>query len=231
MSKFLRTLAKAGLIELDEELPPQETEPENTDVHETVDDGPTQPIAPMKSSADGIAEGTPYQELYDKAEIKSPAFTAEKLLRVLEGLKAMDPATRKTAVLAMDAADETWTVTECVADARRKQQALALAKKGLAEHLSAFSLETETSLKEEAENQARAAESIRKQIMDLEALLERRLQTVADRKAALRSTLRATEESCRRESTRYDQEAARLQEVIAVFGEAGASSPVAKEET
>ena len=67
-----------------------------------------------------IVEDRPFADIFASAQLPPSPFPAERLLRLLDGLRAMDEATRKAAVLAMDAADENWTIADPMMDAQRK---------------------------------------------------------------------------------------------------------------
>ena len=48
----------------------------------------------------------------------------ERLLKLVDGLRALDPTTRRAAITAMDVADETWSMDDVLADADAKMAAL-----------------------------------------------------------------------------------------------------------
>ena len=101
---------------------------------------PSAQPAPVRSPAGsgGIREDVPFDTYYAEGGVPPTAYGAEKLLRVLDGLRAMDPSTRKAAVLAMDAADDAWTIADVVLDAQRKSRSLERALAALDADLSAI---------------------------------------------------------------------------------------------
>ena len=253
MGKFLRTLAKVGLVELDEpEERPAEPEAaappaDQVDMAELDRiiasagggaEAPAQAGAswqtgapPPGSSAQAgagsaaIREGRSFDEIYTMASVATSSFPAEKMLRVLDGLKAMDPATRKAAVMAMDLADDEWSVEDSVLDAQRKMRALQSAAAALAERLSQEATRVAAELQARESYQQQATESIRKQIAELEVLLQQEIQKVAEEKSAIEAGLRAAREACERETARYRQELSRLQEILVIFAASGSPAP------
>jgi hypothetical protein len=63
-------------------------------------------------------------EVYAQQGVPAVAFPAERLLKILDGLCAMDPANQRAAVAAMDAADDSWDLSQILDDAGRKIAAL-----------------------------------------------------------------------------------------------------------
>jgi len=168
-------------------------------------------------TASGVLEGRPFSELYTEASVQIVAFPAEKLQRLLEGLKAMDAVTRKAAVLAMDAADDAWSIDDPLADARRKITVLQAHKGQLSTVVQDAEARATRELKSADDYQTEATTKIRAQIAELEALLQQELTGVATRKAEIQSRASATRESAARESARVDQEIASLNGILQVF--------------
>jgi hypothetical protein len=228
MSTFLRTLARMGLVELDpsDAGPPADggDELSEADVQRILAEArgepaptapaPTAPAAPV--SAD-VVEGLALEEIYRAAGLSSPAFTAERMLKLLDGLRAMDAGTRKAAVLAMDAADDTWTIEDPLLDAAKKIQALERHKAGLGASVSAAEARCREAIVARDRYQEEATATIRQQIADLERTLQEEIGKVAREKAELEAGLRATREAAAREAARLDQELRRLDEIPASF--------------
>lgn len=244
---FLKTLAKVGLVELDEEervalsSDPQPMEPSIDDAElqrllaeeaeipdfgaepQTAGPAPAPaPPTPSGGTASGPAENRPFEEIYAEAGVPISPFPAEKLLKLLEGLKAMDPATRKVAVLAMDAADDDWTVADAVLDAQRKAKALREAENACRASLTAVEQQVDHELAEHDRYREQATASIRQQIADLEALLEEELRKVAENKAQAQASLRAHRDAYQREVARCEAEIGRLLELTTMFASAEA---------
>lgn len=186
---------------------------------------PTSGMAPMAAGESGIAEGRPFDEIYQQTNVPDSPFPAEKMIKMLDGLRAMDPNTRKAAVIAMDAADDAWSVDDSVLDAQRKIQALQGATAAMAETVNQAAAQAAANLQSQDTYQSQATDSIRKQIADLEALLQEELQKVAEEKAAIDVGLKGTREAFERETARFNQEIQRLQEISVVFGGAVTTEP------
>ena len=255
MSRFLRTLVKVGLVELNPEeqervnAPSPASQAESDDVDALLREtealiaggGPANPppkAAPsrapvaakppplpsaqaQKASAGptptSIPEGRALADIYAEARIEPCPFPAEKLNRLLDGLKAMDPAMRHAAVMAMDAADDAWSIVDPLQDAQRKVAALQRAKNELAAVVGASEAQAERDLKAADAYQAEATEKIRAQISELEALLQEELTSVANRRATSQSKLQGTREAAAREAARLDQEINALNGLLVAF--------------
>src|SRR5688572_15491440 len=121
MSKFLKALAKVGLVDLEEsersrlatpeaagEEPSQEdinrilADARKTNTPEAASSAPPPPSAQAQAYESGVGEGRELSSIYAEMSVPPSPFPAEKLLKLLDGLRAMDPHTRKAAVLAMD---------------------------------------------------------------------------------------------------------------------------------
>lgn len=229
MGVFLKALAKVGLVELSENEQQEAAAQDIGDVDprpihredeiEPADDAydDVQETIAADAAETGIPEGRPFAEIYAKAGVKPCAYPAEKLLRVLDGLKAMDPATRKAAVVAMDSADDEWTIEDPVLDAQRKIKALNKHQSLLAAIVTAAESKAEQDIAAQSDYQNQATQAIREEIEALERRLEAELKTVATEKARIEASLKTTREASERELSRIDQEMARLQELPATF--------------
>ncbi len=235
----MRTLAKVGLVELDDD---ELRGPDGAPAEEMSDDEARRIIAEASGRSDDatqpapaaraepeplvdlpaattIEEGQSFETLYEEAGVRPSPFSAEKLLRLLEGLKVMDPASRKTAVRAMDSADDSWTIEDPMIDAQRKIGALEAGKRRLAEHVGHAQAKAEADLKAQAEYEVQATEEIRKQIAELEALLQREVHQVAEQRAKIQAEAEATRQAATRESARLDAEIGRLAEITKLFSQ------------
>lgn len=233
MSRWKKALAKAGLLELDAdeiEATPDADAPADADdidriLAETkalVGDADAAPPAepepePEVTPLVAVVENVDLESLYAQSGVPESPFTAEKLLKILDGLRALDPATRKAAVLAMDAADEEWTIQDPLLDANRKIKALATAQKRLAATADQAGAKAETDLAEQERYKEQASTEIRSQIAELEKLLENELTKVAEEKATIHARLQETRAACTRESARYEAESDRLETLTLTF--------------
>ncbi len=235
MSRWLNALAKAGLVELEgaeaaaagggDDPSAQDLDAllaESRSLIDAVDGSPPaaapppQVIEPVQGLVD-VQEGVPFAELFTSAGVAPSPLPAEKLLKILDGLKAMDPATRKAAVMAMDAAEDAWTAGDALLDAQRKMDALRKATARLEASASAAGTQAEQELTAQDQYKTKATEEIRRQIADLESMLEAELQAVADEKAAINARLAETRAACGRETARYEAEIDRLGTLFLTF--------------
>jgi len=170
-SGFLKALKKVGLVEVEEPAEPLPAAPEPAPAAPAAaaaDAAP--PAAPISASAE-IVEAVPLDQIYADGQVPSCAYPAEQLLRVLGGLKAMDLATRKAAISAMDAADDSWRIEDVLLDAERKIKALQTRKQMLTAQAQAAEAEAAARVRERDAQQQSALDSVRKQIADLQALM------------------------------------------------------------
>lgn len=211
MKGMLNFLEKAGLVRNDapaDPVPP-----------------PTEPALPTvaSSSATSITSvpstgALDTEAVYANAGIAPAPYPAERLLRLVDGLSAMDPATRLMAIQAMDAADESWSIEDPLADAAAKVGALAGHAAQLQNNLQALENETRAQLEAVAARQDQVVGNIRKQITELEALVAREQSRGAQETAGFEATLRAASEQTQRELADVNQTSQRLQTLSAQFG-------------
>lgn len=216
MSKFMRALQKAGLVELDEPPAASMSEPEVVPA-EVAPPAEPEPLAPSAPLAE-LTEQKPFDQLYAEMGIATTVFSAEKLLKIFDGLGALDPASRKTAVLALDAADDSWSIEDAQLDAERKVRALGQARSQIEDHARAALEKAKQEVEARDARQQEAVSRVRSQIADLEALLEREVTRATEEKAALHAQARSTKEACLREVARLDAEATRLKTIAQIFG-------------
>lgn len=243
MSRWMKALAKAGLVE----LTPEEREriaggaPEGADSAEidrilaeskalTESAGDTEPAVPGETAAPVAAEPAAPVEplvdvaanvdlsaLYTRLAVESTPYAAEKLLVILDAMRALDPAARKAAILAMDSAEPSWTIADPLLDADRKIQALQTAQRELDATVTDAEAKGAADLAAQDEYKNKASAEIRQQIADLEALLAQELQNVADNKADINVRLAETRSVCTQERARYDAEIDRLKTLNIIF--------------
>ncbi len=222
----MRALQKAGLVELDEQAEPVVAEAPAESVSAVVMDHAGTTSAPLPEAAPAtapvvagpVAEQRPFEDIYAEQGVPAATFSAEKLLKIFDGLAALDPAARIAAVRALDAADDAWTVDDALLDAERKSRALGAARGQLEQQARAALEQARRDIAERDQRQQDAVGRIRSQITDLEALLEREVARATEEKAALENGARATKDACLREVARLDAEAERLRRLAATFG-------------
>lgn len=245
MKNLLKALERVGLVELEESktngAPAVETEAAAVPRPDapaprplTPSAAPTEPRAdarvrptPVESSRAAESpvqaptaseEGRPFEAIYQEQGLPSSPFPAERLLKVLDGLAALDPAARRTAVQALDAADDSWAIEDSLLDAERKTRAL-MSFRGQVEERTRARLAEAKALSEERERtHAEAVARIRQQIADLEGLLTRETERAASDQAELQALAREAKALCARELARIDQEIQRLGKIRTMFG-------------
>ena len=219
---FLKVLQKAGLVQLDEhESVPMEAASRPTPmVAEPV--APPPPPAPevLPAAACAIEERRAFEVLYQEQGVPASPFPAEKLLKLLDGLRAMEPAVRKAAIQAMDAADDAWTVDDAVLDAQRKIGALQQVQAHLAQQTLSAQAHAQQELQQREQQHQAAVEAVKRQIAELEALRLREVEKAAADRAAIQAQAQAVEEASARETARLNTELARLQQIIETFATA-----------
>ena len=183
---------------------------------DTVNDSSSLP-PPIAYAAADVAEGKSFDDIFKSAQIPDSPFPAERLLRLLDGLRAMDEVTRKAAVHAMDAADDNWTIDDSIIDAQRKIAALEDYQKALESQLTANQQQVITEVADLKEAEERAVTEIRKQIAEMERLLAREIQKTAEQITNLEGGQKSAQESCEREVKRLQTEVERLREIPAQF--------------
>ncbi|RYF41301.1 MAG: methyl-accepting chemotaxis protein [Comamonadaceae bacterium] len=156
-------------------------------------------------------------DIYAAQGVPDSIYPAERLLRLLEGLGAMDESTRLMAIRAMDAADESWTIADPLADADAKVKALAAHAGQLQAGLAELEADTQARLEAAAARQEEAVGTIRKQIADMEALLARETARGAQETAAQQASLQAAREQTTRQLGDIDTLRQRLQGLATQF--------------
>ncbi|MBH2009264.1 MAG: hypothetical protein I8H71_06155 [Xanthomonadaceae bacterium] len=219
MKGILSFLEKAGLVKTDapaaQPVPP---------VDESTPDAGPEPQSPGPAPAPATplaqGDGTPLRldDIYASEGVAASAYPAERLLRLLDGLSAMDEATRQMAIRAMDAADESWTIDDPLADAAAKVKALAAHAGRLQANLAQLERETQAQLNAVNLRQEQAVGNIRKQITELEALASRELARAAQETATHEASLKAASEQTAQELGQVMQASQRLQSLALQFG-------------
>jgi hypothetical protein len=189
-----------------------------------VDDVPDAPpplpadVAPLSDGE--LFAGRDLEQIYADAAVPPSPYPAEKLLRVLDGLAAMDEPMRRAAIDAMDAADDAWTLSDPLLDAERKVGALdgELARLDKAAHDA--EVEAQSGLEAQDAYQSQATETIRAQMAELEEMLEAELRTVAEARANIQLELEQRRAAITREAARYRDEIAQLQRLGHSFPDA-----------
>jgi hypothetical protein len=211
---FLHALKRVGLVEMDDEAPaapPAAVQPAT--VAREVASAPVD--APAVDAE--IVEKLPLDDIYAQGNVPASPYPAEKLLRVLGGLRAMDANTRKAAIMAMDAADDSWTIEDVLLDAERKIKAMQARKSLLVAQARAADEQAKSEISAREQKQQQSVAAIRQQMTDLQALMEREVEKATADKNASQARAKTAQEASARESARLDEEINRLSEIPNTF--------------
>lgn len=219
MKGMLNFLEKAGLVKRDEP-----SEPVVVDLPEPKAAPPDLPAPPPAGPVAAAVAGVPMKldEIYASAGVPESVYPAERLLRLFDGLSAMDEATRMLAIKAMDAADESWSIDDPLADAAIKVEALTRHADRLQADFLALERETQARLQAVAARQEQVVGDIRKQIAELEALVARELARSAQETAAQEARLQAERQQLAGQLATISQTSQQLQSLARPFGKPAA---------
>jgi hypothetical protein len=191
MKGVMGFLEKAGLVRMDTPepavAPPASSPPAPVPAPET-------PMREQVRAAAAAAAPLKWDDIYAQAGVPPSLYPAERLLRLIDGLSAMDPGTRLLAIQAMDAADESWTITDPLDDARNKAQALAMHAELLQLNLQALERDTTERIRQLTGKRDKVVDDIRRQMAELEALLQRETARAAQDMAEKDAQLQAARE-------------------------------------
>ena len=216
MKGVMGFLEKAGLVRM--EAPHEEAAPAPPPVTETT--------ATLPPAAAPVPVGTPLKldEIYAQAGVPASLYPAERLLRLIEGLSAMDPGTRLMAIQAMDAADESWTIADPLADAQTKAQALSMHAELLQLNLQALERDTLARIETMTARRDKVVDDIRRQMSELDALMNREVSRAAQDIAGQEAQLQAAREHTAVQLASLSHLGQQLQNLSAQFG-APATTP------
>jgi hypothetical protein len=165
----------------------------------------------------GVEEGLTFADIYGRQGVVEAQFPVERLLKLVEGLRALDPTTRRAAITAMDVADETWSMDQVLADADAKMAALRGHQRqmqGAADGVVQANRERVAAL--ESSRDGRLAE-LRQQIAALEAQIQEAVGSTAADVAKLQSESESNKAALLRETQRIDAHILNLEELVAQF--------------
>lgn len=177
----------------------------------------TEPPAEQAAALPGIEEGLSFADIYARQGLAEAAFPIERLQKLVEGLRTLDPTTRRAAITAMDVADETWSMEQVLADADAKVAALRGHQRHLqggAEALVQHNGERIAAL--EASRDTRVAD-LRRQIAALEAQVQDAIGAAAADVARLHSESESNKAALQRETQRLDAQIAAIADLAAQF--------------
>jgi hypothetical protein len=180
------------------------------------------PVEAVDTTADTTIVSREFTNIYATALVPASPYAAEKLLKVLDGLKAMDEPTRRTVVATLDSADDAWTIEDPVLDAQRKMDALRGERERLTSTLANAEAQAVDAHKTHDAYLATTSSEIKAQIEELQALLQSEITEVTNKKAGVDANIASVRASCARETKRLTDEENRLAVVPKLFG----TSPV-----
>lgn len=174
---------------------------------------------PATDAVSAVADttGMTLEQIYATSAVPACAFPAERLLRLIDGLKAMDAGMRRQTILALDAADDTWSLADPQRDAAAKVAAIEQHALAIRAGVAQAEQETTSRLGEWQQLQETSVAEIRRQISDLEGLLAREIARGAQEAAALEAALKAQREAANRELGKLSLAASALSGLIAQF--------------
>ncbi len=240
MKGMLSLLERAGLVRTDPPEYPPEPAAAASALTAPVDrprpsqKTPATAATPSRAQSPAFRPALPTDplglaDIYAKAGVAPSQYPAERLLRLVDGLCAMDEHTRLMAIKAMDAADESWTIEDPLADAQAKQQALALHAELLDLNLQALARDTLQRTQATQARQEKVTGDIRRQMAELEALMAREMAKAAQEVAQQEAQLKNAQERTAAERASLSQLGAQLQGLITRFGPAAAAATPNKE--
>lgn len=215
---MMSLLEKAGLVSRVEDVS-QEAGAQDTS-HEAMATEPSNlgDTLPVAADVAALSPGLSLDQVYENAGVPASPYPAERLLRLLEGLKAMDDGLRRQTIQAIDAADDTWTIQDPISDATHKVHAMNEHAAALRAGVSASQAETEAQLGAIRARQEDALKTIRQQISDLEALMAREIARGAQECAALEADHQTRRHAAERDLEQLSRTSADMQALIHQFG-------------
>lgn len=215
MKGMMGFLEKAGLVRREDgELM---TQPELVDTKELEISVPAMLKASAPTAAVDENATMPLEAIYQQAGVATCAYPAERLMRLIDGLKAMDEPTRLSTIKAIDAADESWTIHDPIKDASAKVEAIREHSKTIQASLAAAEQEAQALLSEVRLRQEKSTAEIRQQIAELEALLTREIARGAQETTLLESSVQSKKDLVSRELATLARAARELQTLTAQF--------------
>lgn len=157
-------------------------------------------------------------DIYAAAGVPGSVYPAEKLIRLLDGLKTMDDATRRTAVSAMDDADDGWTIQDPIADAAAKVRALQAHAQAVRAGVEQSDSETAALVSQVKERETTTVNDIRQQIAELEGLMAREIARSAQDQSVLEADARSKREHALAKIAKMSQTASGFTALVAQFG-------------
>ena len=218
MKGMMELLERAGLVRRVSEPDGMADSTQTADAAQDAPrDAPTRPAVEELPPVEE-ATGMSLEQIFAAAAVPPCAYPAERLLRLIDGLKAMDEATRRQTIRALDAADDSWSIEDPKRDAAAKVAAIERHVASIRAAVAQAEQETKTRLSEVTQRQESSVAEVRRQIADLEGLLAREIARGAQECAALEAAQQAQRESANRELGNLSRASSAMTGLIAHFG-------------
>lgn len=175
------------------------------------------PVAMPSPVSAAVPDGQSLDQVYAAANVPPCHYPAERLLRLVAGLNAMDEAMRRQTIQAIDAADESWTIDDPLGDAAAKVNAIEQHASGLRAGLGQAEQQAQAELAAVRQRQETVVAEVKRQISDLEALLTREVTRGAQESAAIEAGLQSRKEAVSHELTTLSRTATELRGLISQF--------------
>jgi hypothetical protein len=164
-----------------------------------------------------LPEGIEFTSIYAQAGITAVAFSIEKLAKLVDGLNHLDAATKKTAVAAMDAADDSWDISSVITDGKAKRAALIAYQNSVSSAASTISVEITRRLDANQADKAHRLADFDQQITALQSQREKAITDAASVAATLRAQATAAAEASERERNRISNTIHDFDSLITLF--------------
>lgn len=178
----------------------------------SVDDGEraSDSVVPAPTVTGDLAENTPLESIYSVFGVATAVFPAEQLLKVLDGMKGMDAASQRTAVNAMAAASNGWTIADVLGDAASKAVALQSHITKLNEAVGAVRNQEQVEKAQLTEQYNALQSTISEQIEQLQQAATLAQQQQTEKIAAVEARTSAASSAGARENARLQTEIEKL---------------------
>lgn len=230
MGGFLRALEKVGLVELETARNGADADlPDTADVDALIARELAAPAPPINADSaelelvmapppSGDIQPRELGAIFAAANIPPSPYPAEKMLRLLDGLKAMDVSSRRVAVQAMDAADDAWTIDDALLDAQRKVAALNAEKQRILAQAQQIVADNQQLALARDELQRTRVEALRAQIAELERSMAAEIEQAGADKATCQAAGEGAKLAAQREQARLESETQGFTSLLDMFG-------------
>lgn len=218
MSTLRSLLEKARLIEPDQEQVAEDIQSSDSDIpadlEKYLEAGSTSSVATSMESVVPVAEGVSVEEIYALAGVPASTFPIEKLMKLLDGLKAMTPEMQKAAISAMDSADDSWTLQDITADGNGKINALESFKNMKKDEENAFFVDVENKIAVANTEGDELVAQLRTQIAELQLQLDKTVAQTNETVLLLKNSLEEKKAATQREVVRVDEQINTLRKTL-----------------